>query len=163
MAGLNYILFLAGIFYNTIQYAGLLFFFGGTTIPLIRYRNSINKGSASFAQLFKAGMLMTLCCSILYSVFLIIFLETNQSALTGLQNLVMTKFSGMNITPAQMENGHLLFSIILSPVTFGINKLIANIFEGALFCLICSAILAKAVPATDKNQNAAQPQNVYWK
>ncbi len=87
---------------------------------------------------------MILFCSFIFSISFILFLYANPVITNRLAEFALSAKLPLNAPPADnTESKSKLLSLFFNPVSIGIVKFIATVFEGAILTLIISAMFSK--------------------
>jgi hypothetical protein len=143
--------FTGNLMFNELRYISFFIIFIGLLAGIFNYRNKALGGRASFAQLFKAGMFMTIVLSIGISLYFFIFLKAAPSSLVLINQTAQMRAAsrvGTNVELSPEEKQEIIQSVNLwtSPLVMIAADFVANLFYGALSSLIVAAIAKKKKP-----------------
>ncbi|NNM94132.1 MAG: DUF4199 family protein [Bacteroidia bacterium] len=144
MCSIVFVAYYSGNYNASIQFSVIPILFGGLVMLVRAYRNKAGGVSSQFADIFKIGMLMILVCSFIFFISFFLFLYANPVITNRLAEFALSAKLPLNDPPADdTESKSKLLSLFFNPVSFGIVKFIATVFEGAILTLIISAMFSK--------------------
>jgi hypothetical protein len=140
-----------------IVYLVDLILFAGLQIGVIQYRNKANGGYATFGELYKATMLITLVLTIFIAVYYIIFLQLAPDYLLKVKEVTMAqaqaRLGNQEMSQEQKELSEKIFNAVSSPTVMVLSTIVSNLLGGAILGLIVSAIGKKTKPQTQEEEN----------
>lgn len=136
---------------NGMRYISFIIVLIGLLAGVFHYRNKTLGRRASFAELFKAGMLMTIVLTIGICVYFSIFLQIAPSAVKLINQSAQIQAvnrAGSNVELSPEEKQEIIKTVNLwtSPAFMVVADFVLNLFYGAIGSLIAAAIVKKNKP-----------------
>ncbi|HTB06020.1 MAG TPA: DUF4199 domain-containing protein [Bacteroidia bacterium] len=136
-----------------LQSISYLILLGGLIGGMMQFRNKVNGGYATFGELYKVGMLMTLILSVITVAHLLIYMQINPGFIDKILDQARVNMVNKGMTDDQIKMGMHYTQMFTTPLMMSIFGFIGNIIGGAILGLLAAGILAKQKPFMEEDNN----------
>lgn len=154
-------IYLTGNITNTgLVISAHLVLFIGLLLGMFQYRNKANGGYASYGELYKTGLLITLVTIVVAVAYWIIFLQLNPSYLDKVREYQATMINArvnQETSPEEKQMMAKITKISVSPLVTTLSVVFNNLISGAILSLITAAICSKSKPPFEEDDNNPLP------